>query len=231
MRRRWLLALGLALIVLNDHTPDKIRREVYCLVVDVAWDGHKVKAGRLPAYGSEVPNVSYLPGYEPKRSRVFPLSPSPLVYLERLHSIENFSQPNLPLGAGKLTVTVRLDLSPRFPAAKYPELATTAEQAARQIRFVEPIVGNVIEDAIQMEWHVLHVGTLAPGSPVSYSFELGSFVEPVAQAIPERAIVIEHGENYMELSITRPANQAWTFDWDEPPEPGKTKWGGEWEWK
>lgn len=211
------------MLISSGQTPALLPKEVYCLVVEMAWDGHKVKAGRLPAYGIEVPNVSYERGHQPERSTAYPLSPFPLVSLERLfgeNSIELLSQPALPLGAGRLTVTVRVEVSPRFPAAKYPKLATSAKQATRRIQFVEPIVEKVSENGIQMSWRVLHAGTAAPGSPVSFSFELGPFVAPGSSSTPERAVLIGRGDHQIEISITRPANQAWTFDWHEPPSPG-----------
>jgi hypothetical protein len=220
-----MLAFALAMVISSGHPPAPLPEEVYCLVVEIAWDGHKVKAGRWPVYGIEVPNVKYERGHEPERSTGYPLSPFPLVSLERLfeedsgRSIELLTQPALPLGAGRLTVTVRVEVSPRFPAAKYPKLATSAKQAVRRIQFVEPIVEKVSENGIQMSWRVLHAGTAAPGSPVSFSFELGPFVAP-APSLPERAVLIGRGGRQIEISITRPANQDWTFDWREPPSPG-----------
>lgn len=220
-----MLAFALAMLISSGQPPAPLPKEVYCLVVEIAWNGHKIKAGRLPAYGIEVPNVKYERGHQPERSTGYPLSPFPLVSLERLfgedsgRSIELLTQPALPLGAGRLTVTVRVEVSPRFPAAKYPKLATSAKQATRRIQFVEPIVGKVSENGIQMSWRVLHAGTAAPGSPVSFSFELGPFVAPDS-SLSERAVLIGRGDHQIEISITRPANQAWTFDWHEAPSPG-----------
>ena len=220
-----MLAVALAMLISSGQPPAPLPKDIYCLVVEIAWDGHKVKAGRWPVYGIEVPNVKYERGHEPERSTGYPLSPFPLVSLERLFGgdsgqpIELLTQPALPLGAGRLTVTVRVEVSPRFPAAKYPKLATSAKQATRKIQFVEPIVGKVSENGIEMSWRVLHAGTAAPGSPASFSFELGPFVAP-DPSIPERAVLIGRGDRQIEISITRPANQAWTFDWREPPSPG-----------
>jgi hypothetical protein len=221
----WMVASGLAMVIASAQPQDKTAEDVYCLAVEVAWNGQKIKAGRLPAYGMEIPNVSYERGYEPKRSRAYPLSPLPVIYLEQLfgrdsgQSMTFLSQPNVPLAAGELTVTIRIETVPRHSVAKHPRLASSAKRAARFVQFVAPVVKKTTASGIETDWNVLHTATASPGRPASYTFKLGPFVAPPVPAISERSVLIGQGESQIELSIRRFDNQAWTFDWSEPPDP------------
>jgi hypothetical protein len=196
-------------------------RTVYCLDVGLSWEGQPIEGGRLPVYGLEVPNITYAGRHAPKRTRALRLSGKPLLELEKLYlnnnstSVEFLSRPNLPLKEGTLEVTLSLQACPPREGGWPKELRTLDAEVTRGVRFSEP-VPEWEGQSLLMRYKDQHVATLAPESPVRWALTFGAFQGTVAPAVPERAIFIERAPNQrMEISITRPANQTWSFDWIE----------------
>jgi hypothetical protein len=221
----WCVAPLLVLSCVNPRKASNVKppptqeeRAVYCLDVSLSWNGQPIEGGRLPVYGMEVPNVSYAAGHEPARSRAMRLSGMPLLEMEALYvnnrsqSLHLLSRPNLPLEEGALEVTLSLQRCP--VRESWPrEMYTTAAEASRTVRFCEP-VPEWQGQSLLVGYREQHAATLAPDRPVRWSLTFGAFAGTAAPAVPERAIFIERSpEQSMEISITRPANQAWEFDW------------------
>lgn len=82
---------------------------VLCLELQFLWNGDRLAAGRLPFYGTEVANVRYPRGQEPKEVVLYRLDPEPVVYLAGKGLDVGFSEP-LPAEPG--TLEVRAELMP-----------------------------------------------------------------------------------------------------------------------
>jgi hypothetical protein len=180
---------------------------VPCLDIQLAWNGHPVRAARPE---ENAPDVEPQPGEHPP-FRAMRLSPLRLD--RRGPPITILTEPNIPLEAGQLAATLRLisceppRSGPSRPAGR------RAGKLTRQVRFVEPLP----------TWRELHVATLTAGGAAAYTFSLGPY-PGWRDGAPEIAIVIgsRKGEEDLRLVLTRIPNQAFTFEWAYP---GPPDWG------
>jgi hypothetical protein len=200
---------------------------VYCLGVVVSWNGRDLRAGRLPRYGVEVRNIRTAAGARPRRSTAFSLTGTPLLHLERLFehspsSIFVVTEPNVPLESGQLKVRIELAPCPERVARRRADLACSAAQASRKVRFVAPRVRGTTASGLglEVEYRDLHVDTLSPRSPVEHTFQLPPYKRSPHPTLPERAIIVARdNDQALRLTVSRPENQSWTFDWREAPLP------------